>query len=76
MNLDHYIFEILASIAGFFGGTTLVSMSKRQARLEERVNAIPEKYVPKEDYNQFTQEVRDDLKEVLRLLGSKEDRKQ
>jgi hypothetical protein len=68
--------DMVTGIAAFLGMGTIKHLYSRTGRLEERVNSIPEKYVPKDDYNQFTQEVRADLKEVLRLLNDKEDRKQ
>jgi hypothetical protein len=74
--MDLSVGDMVTGIAAFLGMGTIKHLYYRTGELEKRVNSIPEKYVPKDDYNQFTQEVRADLKEVLRLLNDKEDRKQ
>ena len=56
------LINALMAVAGFFGGWTINTLARSIAKIEDRLQDIPEKYVSKDDY-------KDDIKSIHAMLN-------
>ena len=69
-----FLINVGFTIAGFFGGWILNSITKSVVRLEDRMADLPLLYVQKEDYRRDIDEVKDMLKQIFNKLDNKADK--
>lgn len=69
-----FIINVGFTVAGFFGGWILNSITKSVVRLEDKVADLPMMYVQKEDYRRDIDEVKDMLKQIFNKLDNKADK--
>ena len=69
-----FIINVGFTVAGFFGGWILNSITKSVVRLEDKVADLPMMYVQKEDYRREIDEVKDMLKQIFNKLDNKADK--
>jgi len=69
-----FIINVGFTVAGFFGGWILNSITKSVVRLEDKVADLPMLYVQKEDYRRDIDEVKDMLKQIFNKLDNKADK--
>jgi len=69
-----FIINVGFTVAGFFGGWILNSITKSVVRLEDKVADLPMMYVQKEDYRRDIDEVKDMLRQIFSKLDNKADK--
>ena len=69
-----FIINVGFTVAGFFGGWILNSITKSVVRLEDKVADLPMLYIQKEDYRRDIDEVKDMLKQIFNKLDNKADK--
>jgi cell fate (sporulation/competence/biofilm development) regulator YmcA (YheA/YmcA/DUF963 family) len=69
-----FLINVGFTIAGFFGGWILNSITKSVVRLEDKMADLPLLYVQKEDYRRDIDEVKDMLKQIFNKLDNKADK--
>jgi cell fate (sporulation/competence/biofilm development) regulator YmcA (YheA/YmcA/DUF963 family) len=69
-----FLINVGFTVAGFFGGWILNSITKSVVRLEDRMADLPLLYVQKEDYRRDIDEVKDMLKQIFNKLDNKADK--
>lgn len=86
MAVDYQVlFNIILGVAGALGLWVLNTMSKTMERLDQDVRGLPEKYVPKNDFQQALHDLKDDVNAglvrveksidaIFRKLDGKEDK--
>lgn len=68
------IINLAFSIAGFFGGWVLNSLSKSIIRIEDRISEMPLLYVTKDDYKRDIDEIKAMLTRIFDRLDDKVDK--
>ena len=68
------IFNIVVSLAAFFGGWVLNNITKAIERLDDDVRKMPFEYVSKDDYRRDIDELKDICKQIFNKLDSKADK--
>ena len=66
--------NILAGVAGAFGGWVLNSLSRSILRIEDRIADMPLQYVTKDDYKSDIAEIKGMLGRIFDKLDSKVDK--
>jgi hypothetical protein len=69
-----FLINVGFTVAGFFGGWILNSITKSVVRLEDKMADLPLLYVQKEDYRRDIGEVKDMLKQIFNKLDNKADK--
>jgi len=69
-----FLINVGFTIAGFFGGWVLNSITTSVVRLEDKMADLPLLYVQKEDYRRDIDEVKDMLKQIFNKLDNKADK--
>jgi hypothetical protein len=69
-----FLINVGFTVAGFFGGWILNSITKSVVRLEDKMADLPLLYVQKEDYRRDIDEVKDMLKQIFNKLDNKADK--
>lgn len=69
-----FIFNLVVSIAGFFGGWILNNIYKAIERLEDDARSTPAKYVRRDDYREDMSEVKTLLSKIFDKLDHKVDK--
>lgn len=69
-----FLINIGFTIAGFFGGWILNSITKSVTRLEDKVADLPHVYLQKEDYRRDIDDVKAMLKQIFDKLDNKADK--
>ena len=72
---EQQLFNIVVSLAAFFGGWTLNNITKAIERLDNDLRDMPRLYVLKEDYRRDIDEIKDMLGKIFDKLDSKVDKK-
>ena len=72
---DQVLFNIVVSLAAFFGGWTLNNITKAIERLDNDLRDMPRLYVLKEDYRRDIDEIKDMLSKIFDKLDNKVDKK-
>ena len=68
------MFNLAVSVAAFFGGYLLNSISRAVERLDEDVRAMPMEYVNRADYKDDIKELKDISKQIFQKLDNKADK--
>jgi len=68
------IFNIVITLAAFFGGWVLNSITKAIERLDSDVRNMPLNYVTKDDYHRDIDELKDICKQIFAKLDNKADK--
>lgn len=68
------IFNIVITLAAFFGGWVLNSITKAIERLDADVRNMPLNYVTKDDYHRDIDELKDICKQIFAKLDNKADK--
>jgi cell fate (sporulation/competence/biofilm development) regulator YmcA (YheA/YmcA/DUF963 family) len=68
------LINIAFSVAGFFGGWVLNSLSKSIIRIEDRISEMPLIYVTKDDYKRDIDEIKAMLTRIFDRLDDKVDK--
>ena len=68
------IFNIVITLAAFFGGWVLNSITKAIERLDADVRSMPYQYVTKDDYHRDIDELKDICKQIFAKLDNKADK--
>ena len=68
------IINVAISLAGFFGGWVVNSLSKSIIRIEDRISEMPLLYVTKDDYKTDIAEIKGMLGRIFDKLDSKVDK--
>ncbi len=68
------IFNIVITLAAFFGGWVLNSITKAIERLDADVRNMPINYVTKDDYHRDIDELKDICKQIFAKLDNKADK--
>jgi membrane-anchored protein YejM (alkaline phosphatase superfamily) len=69
-----YMFNMVLSVATFFGAWVLNSITKMLSRIDKDVRGLPSTYVLKQDYNRDVDEIKHMLNKVLDKLDNKADK--
>ena len=72
---EQQLFNIVVSLAAFFGGWTLNNITKAIERLDNDLRDMPRLYVLKEDYRRDIDEIKDMLSKIFDKLDNKVDKK-
>ena len=73
--MDYQIlFNGAVSLAAFFGGWTLNSITRTLERLDADVRAMPVTYVPRDDYKTDIRRIEDMLGKIFDKLDNKADK--
>lgn len=68
------IINVAISLAGFFGGWVVNSLSKSIIRIEDRISEMPLLYVTKDDYKRDIDEIKAMLTRIFDRLDDKVDK--
>lgn len=68
------LFNMAMTLAAFFGGWTLNSITKAIERLDADVRAMPHNYVSRDDYKEDIHELKQMMKQIFDKLDGKADR--
>ena len=68
------IFNIVITLAAFFGGWVLNSITKAIERLDADVRSMPHQYVTKDDYHRDIDDLKDICKQIFAKLDNKADK--
>lgn len=68
------LFNLAVTLAAFFGGWTLNSITKAIERLDADVRAMPHNYVARDDYKEDIRELKDITRQIFEKLDGKADR--
>ena len=68
------LINILAGVAGAFGGWVLNSLSRSIIRIEDRIAEMPLQYVTKDDYRTDISEIKTMLHDIYKELRTKADK--
>jgi hypothetical protein len=71
---NQQLFNIVVSVAAFFGVYILNSFTKQVQRLEDKISDLPHSYVAKEDYRADITEIKAILKQIFDKLDGKADK--
>lgn len=71
---NQQLFNIVVSVAAFFGVYILNSFTKQVQRLEDKISDLPHSYVAKEDYRADINEIKAILKQIFDKLDGKADK--
>jgi hypothetical protein len=69
-----FLINVGFTIAGFFGGWILNSITKSVVRLEDKIADLPILYVQKDDYRRDIDEVKVMLRQISDKLDNKADK--
>jgi len=61
-------------IAGFFGGWILNNLSSSIIKIEDKMSAMPDKYINKEDYQRDINRILMKLDQIFEKLDAKADK--
>ena len=68
------LINTLMGVAGFFGGWTINTLAKSIAKIEDRLQEIPDKYVSKDDYKDDIKSIHEMLNKIFDKLDGKADK--
>lgn len=68
------LFNISATVAGFFGGWTLNNISRAIENLDKDMRSMPQHYLAKDDYRQDLRRIEDMLTKIFDRLENKADK--
>lgn len=68
------IFNIVIVVAGFLAAYVINGITQRIQRLEDKVDALPETYVRKDDYREDVREIKAMLHQIFDRLEAKADK--
>ena len=68
------LINALMGLAGFFGGWTINSLTKAIAKIEDRLQEMPDKYVAKDDYKDDIKSIHEMLNKIFDKLDGKADK--
>lgn len=71
---NQQLFNIVVSVAAFFGVYILNTFTKQVQRLEDKIGDLPHSYVAKEDYRADITEIKSILKQIFDKLDNKQDK--
>ncbi len=71
---EQQIFNAIVTLAAFFGGWVLNSITKTIERLDQDVRDMPHNYVTKDDYHRDIDEIKDICKQIFAKLDNKADK--
>ena len=71
---EQQIFNAIVTLAAFFGGWVLNSITKAIERLDSDVRSMPHTYVSKDDYRRDIDELKDICKQIFAKLDNKADK--
>jgi hypothetical protein len=71
---NQQLFNIVVSVAAFFGVYILNNFTKQVQRLEDKISDMPHSYVAKEDYRADITEIKAILKQIFDKLDGKADK--
>ena len=69
-----FLINVGFTVAGFFGGWILNSITKSVVRLEDKIADLPMLYVQKDDYRRDIDEVKVMLRQISDKLDNKADK--
>ena len=68
------LINMVGGIAAFFAGWTINSITRAIEKIEVKLNAVPTKYVAKDEYKNDLQRVYDMLDKIFAKLDDKADK--
>jgi hypothetical protein len=71
---NQQIFNMVVSIAAFFGGWVLNNITRSIERLDRDVRNMPMNYISKSDYHRDIDEIKNICKQIFDKLDNKADK--